>query len=50
MTNEQLEELISEWHAALPGHPAHGVELHEWLEMSYEDYGRWVENSSYRPE
>lgn len=50
-TNDELDDLIDEWHDAAgnPDHPAYGKPLHEWLGMSYEDYGRWVEDSSYRP-
>jgi len=34
----EYDDEISEWHMAGPGHPAHGIPLHEWLGMTWEQY------------
>lgn len=37
-----LDDLVAEWHDAKPGSEAASVPLHEWLGMTWDEYGEWV--------
>lgn len=44
--NEHLEDLIGLWHEL----PEDGVPLHEFLGMTFDEYGLWVRDSAAIPE
>lgn len=38
MTGEQLDDLVDLWHNS----PEDGVPLHEFLRMTWDEYGQWT--------
>jgi hypothetical protein len=44
MTNEELDDLVDRWHNG----EGEGLELHEYLGMTWEEYEQWLTSPSPR--
>lgn len=48
MTREEFEEKTEEWHnEADQWYAAHGIELHEYMGISWEEYCKYVEGRGF---
>lgn len=44
LTDDQIDDLIDRWHNGA----GEGLELHEFLRMSWDEYGLWVKREKER--
>jgi hypothetical protein len=42
VTDDELDERITEWHEAPAGSPIAAMELHEYLGMTLDEFTAWV--------
>lgn len=50
MATPDLDDWVEAWHTAPADHPISKLPLHEFLGMTFEEYGQWMRDGAKLPE